>query len=398
MNQKKTMNLWQMLVLVILSAGMLVTMFLPAYSITGKSYVRMYNKLMSSEIMDLAEQLGGIDEDAIEKQADKEIEAMEEDFGGDLSNISPFRIMTRSAASFFGVDNEDESSDGVSGIMKAYTMQRVLFWIVYIMAIIVMLILILSFSLKWSKYISLIISIVYGLFGTVIFGIFQFHGPKVIAKHAGTGSFGGLGSMGLGSMDSMMAKAIACFWGFAFLTAFFICIFLVIMGAVSLFVGNAQQKSNPEPWSDPIPDPNPIPWPEPTPILQPEPTPVPRPVPRPEPTPVPQPVPQPQQPPMGQVKCTKGVALGQGFSLPEDRKVVVGKNNQSANMVLPHPNVSKVHCSIRYKAATNSYIVKDHSLNGTFVNGTRLQKDVAMEFPAGTVLQLADGSNEITLG
>lgn len=101
---------------------------------------------------------------------------------------------------------------------------------------------------------------------------------------------------------------------------------------------------------------------------------------------------------MGQVRCTKGVAAGQGFSLPEDRKVVVGKSSQSANMVLAHPNVSKIHCSIRFKAATNSYIVKDHSLNGTFVNGVRLQKDAPMELPAGTTLTLADGSNEIKLG
>ena len=74
MNQKKTMNLWQMLVLVILSAILLVTMFLPAYTFNGKSFVKMYNKMMSSEIKELADQLGGIGEDAIEEQADKAID------------------------------------------------------------------------------------------------------------------------------------------------------------------------------------------------------------------------------------------------------------------------------------------------------------------------------------
>ena len=101
---------------------------------------------------------------------------------------------------------------------------------------------------------------------------------------------------------------------------------------------------------------------------------------------------------MGQVMCTKGAAEGQGFSLPEQSKVIVGKSNLNANLVINHPHVSNIHCSIRYKAATNTYVVKDHSMNGTFVNGTRMQKDVPMEFPAGTVLQLADGSNEIKLG
>ena len=101
---------------------------------------------------------------------------------------------------------------------------------------------------------------------------------------------------------------------------------------------------------------------------------------------------------MGQVMCIKGVATGQGFSLPETSKVVVGKNPQYANLLIQSPHVSNVHCSIRYKAATNTYIVKDHSSNGTYVNGVRLQKDVPLVFPAGTVLQLADGSNEIRLG
>lgn len=101
---------------------------------------------------------------------------------------------------------------------------------------------------------------------------------------------------------------------------------------------------------------------------------------------------------MGQVVCIKGVAAGQGFSLPETAKIVVGKSRQNTNMLINSPMVSNVHCSIRYKAATNTYIVKDHSTNGTYVNGARIQKDVPMSFPAGTVLQLADGSNEIKLG
>ena len=101
---------------------------------------------------------------------------------------------------------------------------------------------------------------------------------------------------------------------------------------------------------------------------------------------------------MGQVTCTKGVAQGKGFSLPQDRKVVVGRNERNANLIISYPKISNVHCSIRYVAAANTYIVKDHSTNGTFVNGIRLRKDVGEELPAGSVLQLADGANEITLG
>ena len=100
----------------------------------------------------------------------------------------------------------------------------------------------------------------------------------------------------------------------------------------------------------------------------------------------------------GKVRCTKGVALGQGFQLPQDRKVIVGKSPSKTNLTINYPNVSNVHCSIRYNPATNTYIVKDHSTNGTFVNGARMPKGVPIEYPAGTVLVLADGTNEITLG
>lgn len=142
-----------------------------------------------------------------------------------------------------------------------------------------------------------------------------------------------------------------------------------------------------------MPDPGPMSNPDPMPF---KPEPAPEPV-RPDPVPAPQPQPA-AQAAMGQVMCIKGVAVGQGYSLPETSKVVVGKNPQYANLVIKSPHVSNVHCSIRYKAATNTYIVKDHSSNGTYVNGVRLQKDVPLVFPEGTVLQLADGSNEIKLG
>lgn len=117
----------------------------------------------------------------------------------------------------------------------------------------------------------------------------------------------------------------------------------------------------------------------------------------PEPTPVPAPAPL-KQKAMGSVRCTEGVAKGQGFRLPEERKVVVGKSPQRATLVINNPHISNVHCSIRYHVDKNIYIVKDHSTNGTFVSGVRLQREVAVECPAGTVLSLADGENKITLG
>lgn len=107
---------------------------------------------------------------------------------------------------------------------------------------------------------------------------------------------------------------------------------------------------------------------------------------------------QPQQP-MGRIKVTKGMAIGQaGYKFPATNKIVVGKNPKSCNLVVQNPHVSNIHCSVRYNAAGNTYIIKDHSTNGTFVGNVRLPKGIPAEYPAGTVLSLANGDTQVTLG
>lgn len=133
---------------------------------------------------------------------------------------------------------------------------------------------------------------------------------------------------------------------------------------------------------------------------QPMPAPQPQPLPQPQPMPQPQPSPQPmpQSNTMGQVRCIKGMAAGQGFRLPPNRKIVIGKNPSKATLVINESYVSNVHCTIQYNAGNNTYIVTDHSTNGTYVNGIKLQKDVPMAYPAGTVLMLVNSNIEIKLG
>lgn len=397
MNQKKTMKLWQMLVIVILSAAMLVTIFLPAFHINGDAAVRMYKKIpLSSEAREDADE----EMNRVKEECDKYIKEKEEEYGIKISSIMPGRVMTHSFKAFFGEEIEEDDSEIAAGIKSAYNMLRMILWIVYMAVFVVLIIVILGFCLKWTKYIPLAVSAVYGGLAAVAFGIYQFMGPGLMAKTVDAGEMMGLGSLA-GVADSMMAEMVSCFWGTAFLIGFIIAILMLVMSVVSMFAGGVPVYTPP--------------------VYTP-----------------PEHVDFDQQeferqrqaqleeerreqekrerqaqldrerqeqmkreqavPVMGRVMCTKGAAAGQGFSLPEQSKVVVGKSNHNANLIISHPHISNIHCSIRYKAATNTYIVKDHSMNGTFVNGVRMQKDVPMEYPAGTTLQLADGSNEITLG
>lgn len=105
------------------------------------------------------------------------------------------------------------------------------------------------------------------------------------------------------------------------------------------------------------------------------------------------------QPPMGTIRVTRGNVVGQsGYQFPESNKIVVGKNPQSCTLVVSNPHISNTHCSVRYNAGRNTYIVRDHSMNGTYVNNTRLPQGAAMECPAGTVLFLASADTQVTLG
>lgn len=444
MNQRKTMKLWQMIVLLILPVVLLATMFLPAYHINGKAAKKICDKMSSSEeIPELAKAIiGSIDTDKVQEDTNEKIAELEEENDIQLSYIAPARIMTHDFQSFFGELGE---KDAFSDMESIYTKQRIMLWVVYVLAATVILILVLGYCLKWVKYIPLGISAGYGMVSAVIFGIFQFAAPRFVADNVNLKDVLGLGVLVTNLLeyvldqflDSSIAKIIACFWGVSFLTAFIIAILLAIISVIFVFIGNAKDYASEQTgqagglWEN-RPDKKTA-WmsmpggsvknawvnepdgqvgvvyghdvsgnsveifidnkaasgqvSEPKSGVKPK-------------TSAKASIQSAGSAasPMGRVMCTKGVAVGQGFSLPEDRKVVVGKNSRHANLVVGYPHISNIHCSICYKAAANSYIVKDHSTNGTFVNGVRLQRDTAIELPAGTVLQLADGRNEITLG
>ena len=393
MNRKKTPQAWQMIVSVVLLAAMLITLFLPAFQFNGKAARKAIEKVVPKEMLTLGGALGGFSMDDIEKEVDQEVRNFEEECNVKLSSISMGTIMMKSAEQFLGGKENIEENDLESlyeSLKSGWGSMRMMFWMIYIVDILMMVLLILGFVLGWNKIIPLALDAVYAVAVAGIFGVIRFVSPGM-GGNAFSGLDDMLSSLGVSSADiaGKAGKMLACFYGSAYIIGILIAVLLLVVSVVSMVIGDAAQEPVPNPGPNPGPMPDPVPF-------RPEPTPKPEPV-RPDPVPAPQPQPA-AQAAMGQVMCIKGVATGQGFSLPETSKVVVGKNPQYANLLIQSPHVSNVHCSIRYKAATNTYIVKDPSSNGTYVNGVRLQKDVPLVFPAGTVLQLADGSNEIRLG
>lgn len=418
---KKKLAGWQFGVLLGFQILLFCTMFMPFIGLKDKAIDKMVSEANSYASMDGE----SFDENEVAKTIKDNIENLEKENGIKITSITPVRIMTHSAFKFLAGNrandpkekeayDEDVKSDKITqAYVKGYNTLRALFFVVYIIDLIIIIMTILAFALSWSNLVGAILNTIYGLIVSIIFGILRFGLVKIAVGKikSAAGMLGGLANLAgqddlsetISNLSKALSKILSYLYGVGPLLAFILGICIFIMGIVCIFAGASANTgyvpvdpTGDDPFGppiDPIPPQPPIPTP-PQPIPTP-PQPIPTPPQPPIPTPPIQPVPQAS---VGKVMCTKGVAVGQGFQLPVDRKVIVGKSPTRANLVISNPNVSNIHCSIRYNAAHNSYIIKDHSTNGTFVNGVKLPKDSPVEYPAGTVLSLADGTNQITLG
>ena len=453
MGEKKKLAGWQFGIILGLQILFFVTMFIPFLHfnknvIKGmkKDAEEMIESLGGDEAEDILE-MGGLD-DWIDDSVIDELKKEEEKAGIKITSVTPLRIMTHSLLKFvYGKEADDpdtvddykealDDSAGLRSFKTGYNSIRVLFWIIYILDIVVMVLTIVAFIIGWNKLIPTILNSVYALLATILFGVLRFGLINIIVKKIFDTVFSSYGVVSnlinTKQITKMYVKLLSNLYAAGFLIAFLAALILLIFSIVCIFVGGSSSghvisgdnrspfypeqapfSPEPSPFSpEPAPfspEPSPfgsMPQPSPQPMPQPVPQPMPQPVPQPMPQPMPQPVPQPMPQQFnptpvasaGKVLCTKGVAAGQGYKLPVDRKVVVGRSPSKANLVINYQNISNVHCSIRYNAMRNTYIINDHSTNGTFVNGVKLPSNMPVEYPAGTVLVLADGANEITLG
>lgn len=465
MKQRRTMGIGQTICLSLLLVLLGASMFLPVFRF-NKTAIELAENKGIDYAMDHVDwsALGieSLDQAAMEKRLQKEkediseyseemeeeIKEHEKEYGVKIRQISAFRIMTNNFSRLLTGKSltlkekwEAEEDETFSKILKIYNRLRVLLWIIYLLAFVLLFIVILGAALRWSKFVATGIAMVYSLAAVAVFALLRFglagfigaeFGGNKIFLDAMDGGMGGLMDYLMASsfnMTSMTKKMFSSFHSIGFLVSFILAILLVISCLFIMLTGNRREtlvddwggmstddfnpfgvagsnagfglEVTPDQYTMPAagvapstPDRDLTATPT-APLSPMAPPPVAAAVSVPSPIAAPRPA---VSAPVGQVKCTMGSAVGQGFRLPADRKVVIGKSPQNANLVINHPNVSNIHCSVRYNASNNSYIVKDHSMNGTFVNGVRLQKEVAMAYPAGTVLSLADGTNQVTLG
>lgn len=101
---------------------------------------------------------------------------------------------------------------------------------------------------------------------------------------------------------------------------------------------------------------------------------------------------------VGRVEGIRGIYAGAVIDMQPDEIITIGRSPYEANIVLPVPEVSRTHCTIRYDAQSEQYIVEDTSSNGTFLgDGTKLPKDKQTRLPKGTILYISDIDNAFKL-
>jgi pSer/pThr/pTyr-binding forkhead associated (FHA) protein len=87
------------------------------------------------------------------------------------------------------------------------------------------------------------------------------------------------------------------------------------------------------------------------------------------------------------------------FRLDSDEVVVIGRDPKTSHIVMDDActRVSRTHCSICANSANGTYIVRDQSSNGTFINGVRIARGVDVEAPRGSILAVGDMQNTFRL-
>ena len=99
------------------------------------------------------------------------------------------------------------------------------------------------------------------------------------------------------------------------------------------------------------------------------------------------------------LEAVKGSNKGYRFDLRPGEEVVIGRDPAKSNIVVDsiYDQVSGRHVGVMFQDQSNNFRVIDYSLNGTFVDGRKLENGKEYIFPRGSRIELADAKNAFVL-
>lgn len=97
--------------------------------------------------------------------------------------------------------------------------------------------------------------------------------------------------------------------------------------------------------------------------------------------------------------CKSGIHAGNRFEFKPYENIIFGSDSSRCSIVFDasSPKISPLHCSISYSPAIGGYIVTDMSMEGTYINGARINANAPFKAVSGSVIALGDDSNSFVL-
>lgn len=95
------------------------------------------------------------------------------------------------------------------------------------------------------------------------------------------------------------------------------------------------------------------------------------------------------------ITATKGQY--EGCNIEFDGSIVIGRDPECSELIIDDSNVSRKHCTIIYEPKDETYIVTDHSTNGTFIGKERIEKGKSKIVPRGTFIIIGQSGNNFRL-
>ncbi len=99
----------------------------------------------------------------------------------------------------------------------------------------------------------------------------------------------------------------------------------------------------------------------------------------------------------GCITVHSGEGAGASITLGMLETVSIGRNERSCDLIIPSRDISRVHCTAEYDAEKCAFIITDRSMNGVYIDGQRLPKNIPVILPSGTILYLANNMHSIRL-
>lgn len=102
---------------------------------------------------------------------------------------------------------------------------------------------------------------------------------------------------------------------------------------------------------------------------------------------------------VGTIQCIRGQFSGGTITMNPGEELIIGRNAQTSQIVLPDKDISRAHCAVCFILEKNAFSVTDLSTyQTTYLNDTiRMKKGESRLCPPGSKLTLGNGKNQFLL-